>query len=301
MTLASPLSLGRLTLKNRICIPPMVLYRKAGDDGMVSDAHVDHYRRLAEGGPGLIIQEATCVAPEGRFSREQLGIWSDGHIPGLRRITEAVHSAGGTPIFVQLHHGGIQSVTGDRLCPSAYVLEQQYPIPGREMSLSEIETVRAQFTEGARRAYLAGFDGVELHGCHTYLLCGFLNARVNTRGDVYGSPTRLIREILEGIRGCTPPGFAVGIRMGAFEPALADGIAHALDLERMGLDFLDVSYGFSGTMDLSAPGDMSLSPAARGAGAIAGAVSVPVFAADRIRTPRDAQKALDSGECRGRV
>ena len=101
-----PVTVGSIRTRNRICIPPMVIYHISDETGMVKPQNVEHYRALARGGAGLIIQEATCISPEGRLSRDQLGIWSDDQIPGLRNITEAVHQEG-CPIFVQLHHAGL--------------------------------------------------------------------------------------------------------------------------------------------------------------------------------------------------
>ena len=88
--LSDPVRIGSVTARNRICIPPMVYYGHAGEDGMVTDAHVAHYRAFAKGGAGLIIQEATCIAPEGRLRPDQLGIWSEDHVPGLRCMRQAV-------------------------------------------------------------------------------------------------------------------------------------------------------------------------------------------------------------------
>lgn len=301
--LGEPLRIGSVTTKNRICIPPMVLFGHCGDDGKITDAHIAHYTRLAKGGAGLIIQEATCVTREGRLSPDQPGIWSDDHIPGLRRVVEAVHEAG-TPVFVQLHHGGIMSAVGKRPCPSAYVFRQNpekegqkaamkiTEVTGEEMSLQEIWQIRQDFIEAGRRAYEAGYDGVELHSCHSYLLCQFLNKNVNRRSDAYGDGLLLVREIMEGIRRITGPEFVIGIRLGAFEPTLADGIAHAKALADMGMEFIDVSYGFSGEMDFTVPGDAELLPVIRAAGAIRAAVCIPVFAVDSIRTPEKAEEIL---------
>lgn len=292
-SLGAPLNIGAVAVQNRICIPPMVLYGAGGPGNQATEAHVAHYRALAQGGPGLIIQEATCVSPEGRLSPGQLGIWSDRQIPGLQAITEAVHQAG-CPIFVQLHHGGLVSVGAQHLCPSAYRLQTpQGERRGREMTREEICRVRDDFIAAARRAQQAGYDGVELHGCHGYLLCQFLNPRVNRRTDAYGEPTLLVREILDGIRACTAGGFAVGVRLGAFEPGLAQGMAHAQALEAGGAEFLDVSYGFAGEMDLTAPGDPALRDVIRGAAEIRRVVSVPVFAVNGICTPAQAEGILE--------
>ena len=190
--LSDPVQIGSVRTRNRICIPPMVLYGHAGEDGMVTDAHVEHYRALAEGGAGLIIQEATCVAPEGRLRQDQLGIWAEDQVPGLKRIVEAVHGAG-CPIFLQIHHGAVRDLSA--------------------LSAVEIESLRDAFIDGCLRACRAGYDGVELHGCHSYLLCQFLNRRTNRRRDPYADGLVLIKEIYDGVRAGTSPDFVVGIRL----------------------------------------------------------------------------------------
>lgn len=306
LSIASPLKIGSVTVKNRICVPPMVLFGHSGEDGMVTEAHVAHYTAMAKGGPGLIIQEATCVMREGRLSGDQLGIWSDDHIPGLKRLTEAIHREG-VPVFIQLHHGGIMSAVGRRVCPDSYMFRQNpkkegqklatqiTEVRGEKLTVSEIEEIREAFIAAGRRAYLAGYDGVELHGCHSYLLCQFLNKNVNGRADKYAGGIALIREIFQGIRAVTAPEFVIGIRLGAFEPALADAVENAKALDKMGMAFFDVSYGFSGEMDFLAPGDETMLPVIRAAGAIRKAVSVPVFAVDSIRTPALAERVVSEG------
>lgn len=294
VSLFDPMDIGKVRLKNRICIPPMVIYGISDESGMVQPENIAHYRRLAQGGAGLIIQEATCISPEGRLSMDQLGIWSDEQIPGLRAITDAVHEEK-CPIFVQLHHAGVVSIGADTLCPSDYAFETPRGgfKRGREMTKDEIFRIRDAFIAGAVRAEKAGYDGVELHGCHGYLLCQFLNNRVNRRTDEYGAPMTLVLEILKGIRASVSRDFVVGIRLGAFEPALADGIAHAKALEQAGIQFLDVSYGFAAESDPTAPGDPAILDVIRGAGEIQKAVSVPVFAVNSIRTPEQAREILE--------
>lgn len=294
VSLFDPLSIGTVRLKNRICIPPMVIYGVSDESGMVQPENVAHYQRLARGGAGLVIQEATCISPEGRLSMDQLGIWSDDQIPGLRAITDAVHGAE-CPIFVQLHHAGVVSIGTDTLCSSDYAFESPRGgfKRGREMTKDEIYRVRDAFIAGAVRAEKAGYDGIELHGCHGYLLCQFLNSRVNRRTDEYGDPMALVLEILAGIRAVVGRNFVIGLRLGAFEPTLADGIAHAKALEQAGIQFLDVSYGFTAESEPEAPGDPAILDVIRAAGEIQKAVSVPVFAVNSIRTPEQAQMILD--------
>lgn len=301
--LLSPTLIAGLPLRNRVVIPPMVLFGNAGDDGFVTEAHVAHYDRLSKGGAGLLILEATCVAKEGRLSPDQLGIWEDGQISGLRKITDAVHK-NGSKIFIQLHHAGIMSAVGRRVCPSDYVYVEQNKegqrlamevdtIRGEALTLNEIGALRQAFVHAGRRAFEAGFDGVELHGCHGYLLCQFMNPVVNTREDVYGQDrTLLVREIMAGIRQETAPEFVIGIRLGGFEPDVTTALENAKALEAAGIQFLDISYGFQGIMDTAAEGDEALPAISRAAGMIRKAVSVPVFTVGHIDDPQLAERIL---------
>ncbi len=297
-TLFEQLSLKHLTLTNRICVPPMVCFNWSDESGIVSDKHVAHYKAIAQGEPGLIIQEATCIDPVGRLAASQLGIWSDDHIPGLKRIVDAVH-AEGVPILVQIHHAGIMGLTNPAPCPSAYEFQRRdFTQQGAEMTLEQIDELRRNFAEAARRAQKAGYDGVELHGCHSYLLCQFLNNRVNKRTDKYADGMVLVEEILQDVREATGPDFIVGIRLGIFEPTLADGIDHAKRLAELGIDFLDLSYGFGPESDPEKPEDFPLADIIFGAGRVKAALveagaDVPVFAVYGIQSAEQAQLALD--------
>lgn len=280
-------------IRNRICVPPMVCYHWTDESGVVSDRHVAHYRALARGGAGLIIQEATCVTKEGRLADSQLGIWEDGQIDGLRRIVQAVH-AEGCPIFVQIHHAGVVGIAPQALCPDDYTLRRGgVEKRGVKMQEEDIARIQQAFVDAARRACEAGYDGVELHGCHSYLMCQFLNSRVNRRTDRYGAqPERFITEIMDGIRAVVPADFVVGIRLGAFEPTLADGIRHAQALEAHGIDFLDISYGFTDEDEAEKPADFPYKDVIYAAGEIKKQVSVPMFAVNGIRVAEDARGVL---------
>ena len=194
-------NLKGLEIKNRICVPPMVCFGWTGDDGMVTENSVNHYRNIAKGGAGLVIQEATCINRQGRLSGDQIGIWDDSQIPGLKKIVDAV-LAEGAPIFVQIHHAGVISSEEDRVCPSDYTVEHKGIMKhGRELTIEEIHVLEEEYIQAVRRAYEAGYDGVELHGCHSYLLSQFMNRRVNKRTDEYNADDMLIlKNILEGIR-----------------------------------------------------------------------------------------------------
>ena len=212
---------------------------------------------------------------------------------GLRRITEAVH-AEGCPIFVQIHHAGIVGIAEHALCPDAYTLRRGGTEKhGVKMQEEDIARIQQAFIDAARRAYEAGYDGVELHGCHSYLMCQFLNRRINHREDCYGkNPELFITEIMDGIRNIVPEEFVMGIRLGAFEPTLADAIRHAKALEAHGIDFLDISYGFTGEDEPEKPADFPYKDVIYAAGEIKKNVSVPVFAVNGMRVAEDARGVL---------
>lgn len=285
-----------LNLKNRIFVTPMVTRFSKPNTGYAEPETVEHYRQLAKGGPGLIIQEATCIDIDGRLMDRQLGIWDDSQIEGLRKITEAVHKEN-CHIFVQLHHAGVVGISEHPICPDDYdyVQENGSVKKGKKMTIEEIHRIQDEFKTAAVRAYKAGYDGVELHGCHQYLICQFLNNRVNKRDDEYGTdPLKFVREILCAIRKEVPDNFVVGIRLGGFEPTLSDSIKHAVKLEEMGIDFIDVSYGFQREQTPSCPEAYPFLDIIYAAEEIKKAVNIPVFAANGITSPEMANQVLNS-------
>jgi len=297
-SLFSPIRIRNLTLKNRIVMPPMVCFKWAGDDGLVTDRNVAHYEARARGGVGLVIVEAHAVNRLGRLASGQLGLWSDEHVPGLRRIAEACHRHGAA-VLVQIHHAGLNTprdICSPALAPSDIDDGKRL---ARAMTLEEIRATQQDFVAAARRAEAAGCDGVELHGAHRYLICQFASPITNRRTDGYGGDlarrTRFVREIVEGIRAAVRPDFVIGCRMGANEPALENGIAIAQELERAGVDLLHVSSGIS-------EGDPPSAPEGFGYGWIAWMgtevkkhVSVPVIAVNGIKTPQQAAGLVERG------
>ncbi|URZ18339.1 NADH:flavin oxidoreductase [Clostridium felsineum] len=285
-------NIKNLKIKNRICIPPMVV--PLAEEGYVTTANVERYKELAKGGAGLIIQEATCINEDGLLAKKQLGIWKDDQIEGLKNIVNAVHEEG-CPIFVQIHHAGVVGISEEPICPSPYKYEGiGRTVIGREMTKDDIKKIQKDYIEAARRAYEAGYDGIELHGCHGYLISQFLNNRVNKRTDEYGkNPEIFVLEILQEIRKIVPKEFIVGIRLGGFEPTIEDGIKYAKIFEEKGIDFLDVSYGFLNEMDINVKKDYKYSNAVYAAEEIKKHVSVPVFAVDRINSADLAEEILE--------
>jgi len=181
-----------LALKNRIVMPPMCMY-SSNAEGQALDFHRVHYGARAVGGAGLIIQEATAVAPNGRLSNEDLGIWSDEHVPVLASLVSLIH-AGGAKAGIQLAHAGRKADSADlfSVAPSSFPFSEDYPIP-HELSVTEIGSVVAAFGQAARRAALAGYDTLEIHAAHGYLIHEFLSPLANRRTDSYGGslPNRL--------------------------------------------------------------------------------------------------------------
>ncbi len=242
-----PITIKGKNIRNRAVMPPMVCFGKASKDGFVTDKHIEHYRARAEGGTGLIIVEATCIRPDGRLSDDQLGIWSDDHIPGLRKIVDACHENGAV-IMLQIHHAGLKtppSVAEVAVAPS----ESQDRL-SRQLTRDEIQSIKEDFVKAALRAKEAGFDGIELHGAHGYLLNQFVSPITNQRTDEYGGDLnkrmKLSLDIIAEIRKeLGHHNFIIGYRMGGNEPTLKEGKKVAKLLEEAGVDLLHVSSGIA--------------------------------------------------------
>jgi 2,4-dienoyl-CoA reductase-like NADH-dependent reductase (Old Yellow Enzyme family) len=271
--LSSPLRIRRSTAKNRIVVPPMVVCG-LHPDGEVNEAVLAHYESFAAGGCGILIQEATCVSPDGKLAEQQLGLWDDGRTEGMRRIVERCRPYGPL-LIVQIHHARTRG----------------------EPDTATVERIRDDFVAAAVRAERAGYDGVELHGAHGYLLCAFQNPRLNRRSDRYGEPMRLTEEVYRGIRAVTGPDFIVGIRIGADNPDMETGLAQCAALEALGIDFLDVSSGMTGPRDpaLPVPSDFPFSELAWRGVEVKKRASVPVIAVGSLDDPARAARLVEGG------
>ncbi len=217
-----------LHLKNRIVMPPMCMY-SSDETGKALDFHHVHYATRAIGGVGLIIQEATAVARNGRISARDLGIWDDAHVPGLAALVETLHGYG-TRCGIQLGHAGRKSDAGEAVivAPSAIRYNEFYQQP-QVLSITEITSVVAAFRAAAGRAAAAGYDTIEIHGAHGYLIHQFLSPLTNQRGDEYGGSlanrTRLLRDVLNAVHQVWPADKPVMLRLSA-----VDYVAGGLDL-----------------------------------------------------------------------
>ncbi|OJV81474.1 MAG: hypothetical protein BGO37_05885 [Cellulomonas sp. 73-92] len=299
--------IGTLTLKNRMVMPPMGSFHTEAD-GSVGDELVAYYAARAEGGFGLIIQEYTCVSPEGLGGPREPRLWSDDDIPGARRIADAAHS-GGARIVVQLHHAGRETTsaaTGGRqpvaASPVPCPVNKEMP---HELTDDEIWAIVAQFADAAGRAKAAGYDGVEVHGAHGYLVDNFLSPYSNKRHDRWGGSlvnrARFATEIARAIRATCGPRYPMIIRISAdervpsgIEPAQAAALATLL--EAAGYDAIDVSNGVYASMDyIIAPAQVAPGYELPGAAMVKNAVTIPVIGVGRITDPVFAEQVLASG------
>jgi 2,4-dienoyl-CoA reductase-like NADH-dependent reductase (Old Yellow Enzyme family) len=256
------LRIKELTLKNRIVVSPMCQY--SAEDGFANDWHLVHLGSRAVGGAGLIITEATAISPEGRISPFDLGIWKDEHVEGLLRITKFIHKQG-AKAGIQLAHAGrkasmTQPWLGGKLvspaeggwepiAPSAIAFNDAYAVP-HELSVQEIKTVIDNFTSAANRALHAGFDVIELHGAHGYLIHEFLSPLSNHRKDSYGrsfeNRVRLLLEIVESVSGVWPKSHPLFVRISATDWtdggwSQEDSVRLAALLKSKGVDLVDCS------------------------------------------------------------
>lgn len=246
--LFSPYVIKDVTLPNRIVMSPMCMYQ-AGDDGLVTPFHITHYGSRSIGQVGLIMLEATAVTPEGRISPNDLGIWSDDHIDGLKQITEEIARYGGKSA-IQLAHAGRKSETsGTIYAPSPIPFNEEMKTP-KEMTKEEIDKTITAFQLGATRAKKAGFDIIEIHAAHGYLINQFLSPITNHRTDEYGNSLegryRFLKEVISAIQQVWKGPLFVRISADEYEAngnTLEDIIQIAKWMKEQGVDLIDVSTG----------------------------------------------------------
>lgn len=239
-----------MELRNRIVMPPMCMY-SSDDSGVIKEFHRMHYGARAYGGTGLVIQEATAVEPRGRISDKDLGIWSDEHIEGLKKIVEIVKGYGARS-GIQLAHAGRKCAVSDEdiIGPSSLPYDDQYAVP-REMSAEDIKEVVLSFRRAAERALKAGYDLLEIHGAHGYLIHEFLSPLTNKRTDQYGGSlknrVRLLSDVIDAVKEVWPEGKPLILRVSATDYAVdgidGDMICEIVDLVKDRLDMIHVSSG----------------------------------------------------------
>ncbi|MDF1497057.1 MAG: FAD-dependent oxidoreductase [Patescibacteria group bacterium] len=306
--LFSKAKIGTLKLKNRLVMPPMVR-NYADEAGKATDRYIEHINRIAFGGAGLLILEASHVNLEGRGFLNQLGIHSDSCLPGLKKLVKVAHDHDAA-IAIQLYHAGRQthsSVTGKKpVAPSAIPCPVMQDKP-RALTQKEIQKIVKDFGKAAARAQKAGFDAVEIHSAHGYLIQQFLSPYSNTRTDSYGGSfenrMRFLLEIMESVQKNVGATFPVIVRIsgeemveGGLEIKEMSKVAELL--ESAGADAVHVTSGNYGSY---AEGHLIPPMAIKDginiplAKAIKKKVKIPVIAVAKIRTPELAEKTLKEG------
>ncbi|WP_299233761.1 NADH:flavin oxidoreductase/NADH oxidase [Natronomonas sp.] len=268
MDLFTPFECRGVTARNRIAVSPMCQYSCEAGDGLATDWHRVHLGSRAVGGAGIVMTEATAVTPRGRISPQDLGIWSDDHAEALAPITEFLEKHGATS-GIQLAHAGRKGSTrrpsegGDPIHgdggwtpvgPTAEPWPAETPAETERLDGAGIDRVTDAFVDAAVRAVDVGFDVLEIHAAHGYLLHEFLSPVTNAREDEYGGSfenrTRLLREVLKAIRAAVPEETPVFVRISATDwlPdrdswTVEDSARLAGDLRPLGVDLVDVSAG----------------------------------------------------------
>jgi 2,4-dienoyl-CoA reductase-like NADH-dependent reductase (Old Yellow Enzyme family) len=310
--LFTPLTLRGTTFPNRVWLTPMCQYSAV--DGLPDDWHLVHLGARAAGGFGLVIAEATAVVPEGRITPQDTGLWNDAQVTAWRRVTDAIH-ANGSLAGVQLAHAGRKASTyrpwdahrgtvpaddggWTAVGPSAIA----FPGMATPAALTDdqLRDIPAQFAAAAGRALAAGFDVVELHAAHGYLLHEFLSPLSNERTDEYGGSlenrARLLVEVVDAVRGVWPEDRALLVRFSGTDwvdggLTVEEVTAVAKDLGGHGVDLVDVSTGGNVHADIPVGPGYQV-PAAR---AVRAGSGLPVAAVGLIESPQQAEQILVDG------
>ncbi len=303
MKLLEPLVFDGLRVKNRIVMPPMGM-GYANEDGTVSERVIRYYLRRAQNGVGMIVVENCIVDPQVVGVGPELRIHEDRYIEGLSRLVRALKPYD-VVVGLQLNHMGRQTTLGTPVAPSPIPISPKGPIP-RVLTVGEIQAIVEEFIEGARRAREAGFDFVEIHGAHGYLICEFLSPASNHRQDEYGGSLegrlRFPLEIVRGIKERVGRDFPIQFRLSACE-YVPEGLTReetrqiARRLEQEGVSSISVSAGNWQTLHyIMAPMFMPRGYLVEDAAAIKSAVRVPVIAVGRLHDVEVAERVLQEGK-----
>lgn len=268
-SLFDPFTLKDVTLRNRIAVSPMCQY--SANDGVINDWHHVHLGGLARGGSGLVIVEATAVSPEGRITPGCAGLWNDEQAKAFAPVVQTIKDAGAVP-GIQIGHAGRKASANrpwegddhiadddprgwETIAPSAIAYGGGLSKVPRAMTKADIERVKQAFVDSAKRALSAGFEWLELHFAHGYLAQSFLSEHSNTRTDDYGGSfenrSRFLIETVQAVRAVWPDNLPLTARLGVIEydgqdeKTLSEAIELVKQLKANGLDFIDVSMGFS--------------------------------------------------------
>ncbi|KAI9468998.1 MAG: hypothetical protein EXX96DRAFT_532758 [Benjaminiella poitrasii] len=324
--LFTPITTKSVTLHNRVVVPPMCMY--SATDGFANDFHLGHYASIALKGPAMVIVEATAVEPRGRLSRDDLGLWSDDQIAPLKRVADFIKSQGSVPA-IQIAHGGRKANMASLWTEGGYRLhsEQEGGWPNdivgpsdlsfddnhgkpKALSVTELKELAQKWADAAVRADKAGFQVLEIHSAHGYLLHNFLSANSNKRTDQYGGSLenrlRFPLEVVQAVRTVWPEHKPLWVRFSGTDFKTPDvlgrdetgwdiyqAIEYAKALKKIGVDVIDVSAGGNIPVENYPVGPLYQVPLAeavkREAGIATGAVGI-------ITEPKDAEAILKEGK-----
>ncbi|SEO33541.1 2,4-dienoyl-CoA reductase [Amphibacillus marinus] len=298
-------SVKDLNLKNRIVMPPMCQFSVDKEDGVPNDWHFVHYVSRAIGGTGLIIMEMTGVEPDGRITNQDLGLWNDSQIPSYKKIIEEVHKFD-CKIGIQIAHAGRKAEDASQPVGPSNIPVEVIPeetkngvlTPPRSLETKEIKRIILSFKEAAERAIKAGFDTIELHGAHGYLIHQFMSPSINNRTDEFGNLSKFGVEIIKAVKSVMPEGMPLIMRISAIE--YIDGgydLEHSLkiaeEFKTAGVDIFHISTGGEGLpgkrKPLNTPGYQT--PFAR---KFKEHLNLPVIAVGRLENPQIAESVLSN-------
>lgn len=315
-SLFDPLTLRSVTLRNRLGVSPMCMY--SSEDGVANDWHLVHLGSRAVGGYALVIAEATAVTPEGRISPDDAGIWADKHIEPLARINRFIKAQGAVP-GVQLAHAGRKASTArpwghekpnapiteaeggwQTVAPSAVPYAEGHLVP-QALTVEEIAAIRKAFVAAAKRSLQAGYEVIELHGAHGYLIHEFLSPLANKRTDQYGGSfenrIRFLMELIADVRRVVPEGMPLLLRISATDWleggwTIEDSVALARRVKPEGVDLIDCSSG------AIAPAKIAVGPGYQVpfAEAVKKGAGIATAAVGMITEPAQAQAIIEQGQ-----
>lgn len=309
--LFTPVTLAGLTLPNRVVVAPMCQYSAV--DGRAQPWHLQHYGALAASNPGMIVLEATAVAPEGRISPRCLMLCDDASEAALTDLVRALKSFGPSRIAVQLGHAGRKGAVAPawegggptgawtNVAPSALAFDQDWPVP-QALDDAGLDRLRRAFAESASRALRAGFDAIEVHCAHGYLLHQFLSPLANRREDAYGgcleNRMRFPLEVIAATRAAWPREKPLGVRISATDWldggfTLDEAVVFAQAFAKAGVDYVCVS---SGGVVAKAPIPVAAGYQVPLAEAVRQGTGLPVRAVGLIATPQLAEEVLAEGK-----
>ena len=307
--LLQSLPVGSLILRNRLVMPPMATEKSEGE-GRVSQALLNYYDEKTKSGYfGLVVTEHSYICEEGKASVHQVSFARDEDVPGLAKLAEVIHRNGSRAIAQINHAGGkaICALNGAALAPAPsampYTTTRGEAVQARTLTQEEIDAVVSAFAAAARRAKDAGFDGVEVHSAHGYLLGQFYSPLTNKRTDQYSGATvegrmRLHCQVIAAVRKAVGPDFPIAVRLGACDyleggNTVEDAVGAAKILEAAGIDMLDISGGLCGYRGF---GSKEEGYFGEEAAAIRSAVGIPVILTGGVRTPEGAERLLEEGK-----